>query len=898
MSFRLKIILGIVVIQALLLVILISISLNFLRLSNEIELSKRAFSLANLFSVTVKPMLSPLNQSEMKSLSNTIYGQSGVVYARILDTSRVLMTAGNPDYVHKPFVEDFMIDDVTDGVFDTYAEIVENGKVLGRVEIGLSVAEIASVIEAARRQISTVALIGMTFSILMAILLGNYFARQLKTLRDAARSIASGNIGYQLYIRGQDELAQTANAFNTMSRKLALLYSEKQAALNNAENNASDLRENERRIQSILNHAMDGIITIDELGYIDTFNPAAEKIFNYSQAEVLGQSVTMLMPERMRGKQEAFLQDYMGSEGRGKAGVSKERRREFVGRRADGDTFPMEMDISEMQFEGRSLYIGIVRDVTERKNVEAELRDAKDLALESARAKFEFIANVSHELRDPMKGVLSTLNMLSHTPLSDLQREYVGQIDEAGDTLVTIVNDILDFSRLESGQLKLESLGFDLHQTVENVCQTLRPVAQRKNIQLTYFIPCLVPTALQGDPARLRQVLMNLVDNAVKYTDSGDVVLRIDVLDDADDKVTLKFSVIDTGRGLSLKAQRRIFSGYFASDHSTQVHRTGTGLGLAISKRLVDMMGGEIGVESERGKGSTFWFDVPLIKQVGSFERDDKGIDELHGLKVLIVDSRSAWREFLHNLVEAAGMQVESCESAMSALEILTDAAEDEKPYDLVVLDRLLSDMSGIDLAGRICHDSDLSTSRLIMVATTGYRGDSEAIRECGVSGYLTAPIKKSQLYECMREVMHMPLNSGDLVTRHSLADLSMSGRGQVLIVDENRDEQKDLLGLIEDLEYRPSFACSSHEAIEAIGLYQYECVIIDCEMECHDHFAVTDFIRDQMIRYPDRFIKVIALTRSDTVQSEIDECMAHGVIGSMLGMPLDRELLKAQLSA
>ncbi|MBI5449993.1 MAG: PAS domain S-box protein [Gammaproteobacteria bacterium] len=896
MSFRLKIILGIILIQALLLIVLIAISLNFLKLSNEVELSKRASSLVSLFSVTARPLILEGNRTALQILSNTVAGQPGVEYVRIRHAGKVLAASGDPARLGQPFVEDFMVGDVSDGIFDTYATITADGRTLGQVEIGISIKEIATVTSAASRQISTVALIGMFFSILMSIALGNYFARQLHTLRNAARSIASGNIGYQLFIRGHDELAQTANAFNTMSRKLAVLYSEKQSALNRAEQTTVELRDNERRIQTILGHAMDGIITIDDLGLIDSFNPAAERIFGYSQAEVLGQNVTILMPERMRDRQEAFLREYLRSGS--STDNDKQRRREFIGRRQDGSIFPMELNLSEVRIEERALYIGIIRDITDRKRVEHELREAKDLALESARAKFEFIANVSHELRSPMKGVLGTINMLQQTGLSAQQQEYVHHINEAGDRLITIVNDILDFSRLESNRMKIESFDFDIRQSIENVCHGLRAAAQRKGLRLTYFIPCLAPFALRGDPARIRQVLINLVDNAIKYTEQGEVAVHVEMIEENSRQVRLKFVVSDTGVGLTPKARRRIFDGYFTAEGGPMTAHTGAGLGLAISKRLVEMMGGEIGVDSERGRGSVFWFTLMFDKQAPQLVESTQNYDELRGLKVLVVDSRDAWRDFLHRLMQAAGMEVHDAVSSIEALEDIIHQAENDEPYDLVILDMMMQDMTGLELARRIKSDVNISQARLIMVATTGYRGDSEEVRLAGVNGYLTAPIKERQLYDCMLAVMHLELDSEALITRHSLADNQLTEQGQILVIEEDLQEQKNLLTMFEELDYRPYFAASSTEAIEALSRHNYQYIIIDCKMECRDGFTVTDFIRNQRVHETERMSgKVMALVRPETTTQETEACLSVGIVEGTLDYPVSREGLVARLA-
>ena len=828
MSFRLKIVLGILLIQSLLLVILISISLNFLRLSNEIELSKRASSIATLFSVTIKDAVIWQDQEAVRKVANVILGQPGIIYARVISGDEVIAAVGPEDVLARPFSEDFLIDDVNDDVFDVYSDISEKGKVFGRVEVGVSISEIAHVMDAARRQISTIAVIGMVFSILMSILLGNYFARQLKSLRDASRSIASGNIGYQLYMKGDDELSQTANAFNTMSRKLALLYSEKQDALQNAEKRATDLREKERRINAILDNAVDGIITMDEFGEIESFNPAAERIFSYSVADILGESITVLMAEPFAGEYRQHIENFNRKGSVELIGVG----REVTGRDSAGKTFPMELDISELEIEGQTLFVAIVRDISQRKYSEQALYEAQVAALESARAKFEFIANVSHELRVPMNGVLAMINLLHDTGLTDEQREYVESIHNSGSSLITIINDVLDYSRIEAGQLNLEALDFDLEQTIEDVCNVMRPAAEKKKLELVYMINGTLQTSLKGDPARLRQILMNLVDNAVSYTRKGEVILAVRKLEETEENVTLEFEVRDTGVGLSPKAQRTIMEDTLdARQLTTKKAGRSSGLGIAISRKLLKMMGGEMGLDSKVGQGSTFRVRLTLARQHDvSREQKKRPYSELSGLKVLVVDYRNAWRSFLQGQMDSIGMSTSGMDSVDQALAELQRASENDDPYDLVVFDMMMPRQNGLQLARRIQANEEISLPKMIMVATTGYRGDSEEVRRAGISGYLTTPVRTAQLYECIATVMRMEEDDTTLITRHSLADTSAMLRDHVLVVENDAVDRKTALKYIQDRGYRVHYVSSVEDAMVAVKQHFYGCVLVSCD--------------------------------------------------------------------
>ena len=860
MSFRLKIVLGILLIQSLLLVILISISLNFLRLSNEIELSKRASSVATLFSVTIRDAVIWQDHEAVRKVANVILGQPGIIYARVISGEEVIAAAGPNDVLARPFTEDFLIDDVNDGVFDVYSDISEKGKVFGRVEVGVSIDEIAHVMDAARRQISTIAVIGMGFSILMSVLLGNYFAKQLKSLRDASRSIASGNIGYQLYMKGDDELSQTANAFNTMSRKLALLYSEKQEALQNAEKRATDLREKERRINAILDNAVDGIITMDEYGEIESFNPAAERMFGYTVADILGQSITVLMDEPHASEYKKYIEKYNRNGSTELVGVG----REVAGRGSSGNTFPMELDVSELEIEGHTLFVAIVRDISPRKQAEQALYEAQIAALESARAKFEFIANVSHELRVPMNGMLAMINLLHDTGLTDEQREYVESIHDSGSGLITIINDVLDYSRIEAGQLNLESLDFDLEQTIEDVCNVMRPAAGKKQLDLVYMINGTMPTSVQGDPARLRQILMNLVDNAVSYTRKGEVIVSVEKQAETDHEVELQFEVRDTGVGLSPKAQRTILEDHLDVKQLT-ARKAGrsSGLGIAISRKLLKMMGGEMGLDSKVGQGSTFWFRLKLAKQQDvSRTQKKRPYSELSGLRVLVVDNRGAWRGFLQTQMESIGMATAGVDSVDHALAELQQATENDDPYDLVVFDMMMPKQNGLQLARMIQANEEIVLPKMIMVATTGYRGDSEEVRRAGIAGYLTTPVRTAQLYECIATVMRMEEDDTSLITRHSLADTSAMLRDHVLVIEDDEVDRKIALKFVQDKGYRVHYVTSIDEAQLAVKLHYYGCILIACDQideEGLKHFA--DFKARVMSDHP---IKSIAILREN----------------------------------
>ncbi|MDR2877669.1 MAG: PAS domain S-box protein [Chromatiales bacterium] len=701
MSFRLKIVLGLLAIQLLLAFVLVWNSLNFLRVSNEAELSNRALVIAPGLATLMAPFVAQNDLDEVRRQSEAVLSRQAIVYVRVLSVDGTLLVeAGNPDALARSFSEDLLLEDVNDRIFDVSAPIELDGTQLGSVQVGVSVEELPDVMGAARRQVATISLAGLVLSLIFSWLLSNYFARQLARLRDATRRIAAGDIGYQLGVAGHDELAQTASAFNTMSRKLATLYAQKQSALNGARRKAQELEESERRVHAVLNHAMDGIFTFDVHGVVENFNPAAERIFGYAAAEVLGARVAKLIPEPYLSEHEARIAEFMRA---GDAGVFG-RPTECVGQRKDGEVFPMEIDISQVELEGRHLFIAIARDVTQRHKVEADLRLAQATALESARSKFEFIANVSNEIRGPLTDIVDALGTLDVAELAPKQRARLEEIRGAGDALIVVISDMLDFSRIEAGRLELKSVDFDLWKTVQEVYHSYRSKADDKSLELAYAIQCGVPQVLRGDAGRLRQLLVNLIDNAVKFTQQGSVVLRVEVANDEDERALLRFEVRDTGAGITTGIRQRIFEIFAQPASSAPPVSYGTsGLGLTISKRLAEMMQGRIGVDSEPGQGSTFWFTASFEKpahasNAGPASAANDSATRRYALVVAVEPER---QRSLLGAIERADFGASFAADAAQALAALAD-----ERYQLVLIDNeareLLSDRDIVQLSAKL----------------------------------------------------------------------------------------------------------------------------------------------------------------------------------------------------
>ncbi|MBC7798341.1 MAG: PAS domain S-box protein, partial [Pyrinomonadaceae bacterium] len=551
--------------------------------------------------------------------------------------------------------------------------------------------------------------------------------------------------------------------------------------------------------------------------------------------------------------------------------------------------FPLMIDDKEMWFAGTGSpmndkeVLWVSRDITERKQMEAELRNARDAALEAVNFKAAFLANMSHEIRTPMNGGMGMTDLLLDTKLSSQQRDFAETIRSSSTSLLTILNDILDFSKIEAGKLHFESLDFDLRRTVEDVITLMAERAHVKRLELILDIGADVPTLLTGDPNRLRQILLNLSGNAVKFTTNGEVSMNISLISETAENVELRFSVRDTGIGINEETRRRLFQPFTQADTSTTRRYGGTGLGLAISKQLVEIMNGDIGVDSEPGNGSTFWFTAHLKKQSLKESKETIDVSSLKGLRVLIVDDNATNRRLLFEQTSSWGMKPFAVNSGTAALAELRRVLNNEKPldgvigYDLAILDLQMPGMDGIALAETIKLDSAFDQMRIILLTSLGWNEENIA-NSTNINALLTKPVRQSQLFDCLANV----LNDSQQKIAKSRKTLSLkkseNKNVKILLVEDNQVNTKVALTYLEKFGYEADCARNGVEALAALDNNFYDVILMDCQMPEMDGYTATAIIRDREVKGHFLHRTAIVAMTANAMSGDREKCLAVGM--------------------
>jgi two-component system sensor histidine kinase/response regulator len=554
----------------------------------------------------------------------------------------------------------------------------------------------------------------------------------------------------------------------------------------------------------------------------------------------------------------------------------------------------------------------LAHERTEATNRELEhaISRANQLAVEAqaaSAAKGEFVANMSHEIRTPINGVIGMTSLLLDTELTPLQSDYAETVRVSAESLLTIVNDILDFSKIEAGKLEMESLAFDFRNTLEEMGDLLSMRAHEKGLEFTMLVEPDVPSRLRGDPGRLRQVLTNLVGNAVKFTALGEVAVGVSLGAEDEKTATLRFAVRDTGIGIPEGKLEKLFQPFTQADASTTRRFGGTGLGLSISKSLVELFKGEIGATSVSGEGSTFWFTARFEKQAatgvesGSVDQpapEGSTVTRVEGARILSVDDNSTNRKVLAGMLDSWGVRHVEVEGALQAIDALLSGVREGDPYRIAILDMQMPEIDGEMLGSMIREDHSLDKTSLVMMTSMGSRGDATRLETSGFSAYLTKPVKQSQLHDCLITVLNRrvgldAVKPGRIITRHSLADNAKS-RLRLLLAEDNPINQKVALATLENLGYRADSVANGLEALDALSSRPYDLVLMDVQMPEMDGLEATSHVRDPKSTVLDHGIPIIALTAA-AMTGDREKCLEAGM-SDYLTKPLRPEELRRMI--
>jgi signal transduction histidine kinase/DNA-binding response OmpR family regulator/HPt (histidine-containing phosphotransfer) domain-containing protein len=528
----------------------------------------------------------------------------------------------------------------------------------------------------------------------------------------------------------------------------------------------------------------------------------------------------------------------------------------------------------------RSLEEKVAERTRDLQRATEEAVELAEQAEAASRAKSQFLANMSHEIRTPMNGVLGMTELLVNTRLSEKQHRFAETIRRSAEALLSVLNDILDFSKIEAGKLELEILDFDLRQEVEEVAELFAEHAYSKHLEFLCVIPPDTPKTVRGDAGRLRQVLTNLVGNALKFTDEGEIAVRVAVADEDEATLCVRFEIQDTGAGIAPEALEHIFESFTQADGSATRKHGGTGLGLTISKQLVEMMAGEIGVESEPGKGSTFWFTAHFGKPEAEDAYEAAHPSQIVGLHILVVDDNATNRELLELELGAWGARVQAAEGGPQGLGLLRAAAQRGEPFDVAILDLMMPEMDGFELARRIKADGGISAVHLVMLTSVGLPQEAEELRRLGIEVYLSKPVRQSHLYDSLMTVMS---TSGGDPQRDATPDgdhlEDVRFQGRVLLVEDNRINQEVARDMIEMLGCQVEVANNGQEALDALARDDYDLVFMDCQMPEMDGYAATRAIREQEAagNGGGAHLPIVALT-AHAMDGDREKCLAAGM--------------------
>jgi PAS domain S-box-containing protein len=707
----------------------------------------------------------------------------------------------------------------------------------------------------------------------------------------------SGRPALLLHVTDISERKRVEEELNALNRQL--LASEQQlssanqqlmASFEELKTNEIMLRDREERIRLIIDTAHDAVITMDSSGIITAWNKQAEIIFGWSHEEAIGQNLSeTIMPMRYRERHVQGIERFLDS---GQSQICN-RRIELAAQHRDGFEFPVELSVSPLKLGESYIFSAFVRDITDRKKAETELQQAKEEAEAASRSKSEFLANMSHEIRTPLNAIIGMTELILDTKLNEEQTECLKVVQSSSESLLNLINDILDFSKIEAGQMELEEIAFELREVVETVTDIVRVRAEAKNIELLCYVDPGLPSWVVGDKTRLQQILINLVGNAIKFTEGGEVSIKAEPAkmsgeDNLTKQVGVHFRVSDTGIGISEDHQKKIFEKFSQADSSTTRRFGGTGLGLSISKFLVEMMDGRLGVESELGEGSTFQFTLSLpVADAKDEDIMSSQTKDFSNTSVLVVDDNQTNRFILQRTLSAWGSEVREAESGAEALAILDGRTTH---FDLIILDHQMPEMDGLQVAQAV-RAKDIPDPKLILLSSWGSPGQ-QLRDDLRIAYTMIKPVKQSKLLEVLKYVLFRE-DIAESPPAKKVFGTESDRTGQqmtILLAEDNPDNQNLARRILEKANYNVDIASTGKLAVEMAIKFQYALILMDIQMPGMDGFAATKEIRAlEQIRGTER-VPIVALT-AHALKGYRERCLKHDM-DDFITKPLKKKLL------
>jgi two-component system sensor histidine kinase/response regulator len=809
-----------------------------------------------------------------------IYSHDGAVFAKYArpgsDPNFTPPVRGSTDTVFTPH-------QVT-----LFQPIQLSGEEIGTIYLKSDLGELYSRAE----RFGQIALIVILASFVIAYLLASRLQRVIsEPILELARTASAVSLGKDYSLRAaktsEDEIGSVADRFNEMLSQIEMRDGALQLAHRDLEarvdkrtlqlqDEINERRQTERQLEerkSFLNSVIDnspmGIVATDNDGAVTMCNPAFEKLFQYRQEDSLGRSIVeqLAPPGRL---EEIKTNQKNVSEGRATHVVTRRRRRD--GTLVDVEAFAVPLVTDHVITGAVVLY----QDITDRMRAEEGLVRAKEQAEAGSRAKSEFLANMSHEIRTPMNGIIGMTELALETNLNADQRDYLGMVKTSADSLLTLINDILDFSKIEAGKLEIENIDFEFKQSLGETLRTLALRAHVNNLELAWRVGPGVPERLKGDVGRLRQILVNLVGNAVKFTERGEVAVDIEKHAEDESGVLLHFRVRDTGIGVPSEKQEMIFDAFTQADSSSTRKYGGTGLGLAITSRLVELIGGQLWVESEPGKGSTFHFTGHFgFAGADGHKLESADPELLSGLPVLVVDDNETNLTILVEMLSAWGLHPEAADGGGAALESLKRAHKKGQPFRLVITDMQMPEMDGCALSKEIRRSSDFGGIPIVLLSSSVRQGESAQCRKLAIASYLTKPVQPSELLNALLAALSKPAVLQEPLPRaHDPAD-DQTPRLKILLAEDNAVNRTLATALLERRGHSVVATENGREALDALEREHVDLVLMDIQMPVMDGFETIGAIRTKE-QSTGAHLPIIALT-AHAMKGDRERCLAAG---------------------